>query len=49
MNSEDRLTEVYYQVEKDGLRPIFDKQLKKMDGQSKHQYKGVAEKWEYAL
>tara|TARA_R110001592_G_scaffold293314_1_gene562881 strand:- start:822 stop:1007 length:186 start_codon:yes stop_codon:yes gene_type:complete len=49
MNSEDRLMEVYYEVEKKGLKPIFDKQLKKMDTQSKHRYKEVAEKWEYAL
>mgnify|MGYP003633566924 CR=1 FL=1 len=49
MNSEDRLHEVYYKVEKEGLRPLFDKQLKIMEHQKKHQYKEVAEKWEYAL
>ena len=49
MKTEDRLMEVYYEVESSGLRNKFDKQVKKMQHQDKHKYKTIAEKWEYAL
>lgn len=49
MSSEDTLFEVYYEVQKSGLREDFDKQIKKMSEQDKHRYKTIAEKWEYAL
>lgn len=35
-------------VEKKGLRKAFDKQLRKMSKQTKHKYKTVPERWEYA-
>ena len=46
---EDTLMEIYLEVEKKGLREKFDKQLKKMRNQDKHQYKSMTEKYEYAL
>ena len=46
---EDTLMEIYLEVEKKGLRERFDKQLKKMKNQDKHQYKSMTEKYEYAL
>ena len=49
MKTEDRLMEVYYEVENSGLREKFDKQVKKMLHQDKHKYKNIAERWEYAL
>tara|TARA_R110001592_G_scaffold24896_2_gene95314 strand:+ start:2747 stop:2932 length:186 start_codon:yes stop_codon:yes gene_type:complete len=49
MNSEDRLYDVYYEVENKGLKPLFDKQLENMKYQNKHRYKEIADKWEYAL
>jgi len=49
MKTEDRLMEVYYEVENSGLRTKFDKQVKKMKHQDKHKYKTIAERWEYAL
>jgi hypothetical protein len=48
-NSEDVIMEVYKEVELKGLRKEFDKQLKKMNSQSKHAHKTAHEKWEYAL
>jgi hypothetical protein len=49
LNSEDRLLEVYDEVNKLNLFPIFYLQIDKMQTQSKHKYKTVPEKWEYAL
>jgi hypothetical protein len=46
---EDTFFEVYYEVEKCGLREQFNEQLKKMRSQKKHQYKSQKEKYEYAL
>ena len=47
--SEDTMWFIYEEVEKNGLRKKFDKQLKKMETQEKHKYKEVHEVWEYAL
>ena len=47
--TEDIMFEVHQEVEKLGLRKQFDKQLKKMQTQSKWKWKGVGERWEYAL
>jgi ABC-type amino acid transport substrate-binding protein len=49
MDSENRLMEVYIEVEENGLREKFDRQVKKMKEQDKHKYKSIADKWEYAL
>jgi hypothetical protein len=35
-------------INQKGLKKKFDAQLKKMDGQSKHQYKDTRSKWDYA-
>ena len=48
-NSEDSLHEVYYEVENNGLREDFDKQIKRMRNQPKHKYKSASERWDYAL
>ena len=48
-NTEDTLYEIHTEVTQSGLRDKFDKQLKKMSKQSKHKWKSVCEKWEYAL
>jgi|TARA_R100000734_G_C3252054_1_gene53303 hypothetical protein len=47
--TEDTMYAVHQEVEKLGLRRQFDKQLKKMQTQSKWKWKGVGERWEYAL
>ncbi len=47
--TEDTLFEIHQEIEKKGLRKKFDKQLKKMSNQRKHNYKTVCESWEYAL
>jgi len=49
LNSEDRLLEVYDEVNKLNLFPIFYLQIDKMQTQPKHKYKTVPERWEYAL
>ena len=49
MSSEDRLYDVFYEVESKGLKLLFDKQIEIMKDQDKHRFKEVAEKWEYAL
>ena len=46
---EDTIMEIYLEVEKMGIKEEFEEQCKKMDSQSKHKYKTVGEKWEYAL
>ena len=47
--SEDTMWFIYEEVEKNGLRKKFDKQLKKMETQEKHKYKDARQVWEYAL
>ena len=37
------------QLEELDLKKQFNKQLKKMDTQSKHRYKDTRARWEYAL
>ena len=49
MSVEDTLWFIYEEVEKKGLRRKFDKQVKKMETQEKHQHKEVCEMWEYAF
>ena len=46
---EDTLVEIYYEVEKKGLRENFDKQLEKMRSQNKHNNKSIKERYEYAI
>ena len=48
-NEEDLLFSIYKEIEKDNLRKKFNKQLKKMELQEKHNHKTVCETWEYAL
>jgi len=48
-NEEDLLFSIYEEIEKDNLRKKFNKQLKKMELQEKHNHKTVCETWEYAL
>ena len=47
--TEDTMHQIYTEVEEKKLRRKFDKQLKKMETQEKHQYKEVCEMWEYAF
>jgi len=47
--TEDTMYEIHQEVEKEGLRRKFDKQLRKMSTQDKHDNKTACEKWEYAL
>jgi len=47
--TEDTFYEIHQEVEQKGLRKKFDKQLKKMQTQTKHDNKTASEKWEYAL
>jgi len=47
--TEDTMYEIYNEVKDKGLREKFDKQIKKMLTQSKHKWKTVCEKQEYAL
>ena len=47
--TEDIMHQIYTEVEEKKLRRKFDKQLKKMETQEKHQHKEVCEMWEYAL
>lgn len=48
-NSEDRLLEVYNEIDKLNLFHNFYLQIDKMQKQPKHKYKTIPEKWEYAL
>ena len=41
--------EIHTEITQSGLKEKFDKQLKKTSKQSKHKWKTVCEKWEYAL
>jgi hypothetical protein len=45
---EDFWWEITESIKTKGLKKEFDAQLKKMDTQSKHQYKDTRSKWEYA-
>jgi len=47
--TEDTFYQIHQEVEQKGLRKKFDKQLKKMQTQIKHDRKTPCEKWEYAL
>jgi hypothetical protein len=47
--TEDTMYAIYTEVEQKGLRKKFDKQIKKMRTQSKHKWKTMCEKQEYAL
>jgi len=47
--TEDTLYEIHQKVERLGIRKIFDKQLRKMANQKKHQHKTACERWEYAF
>jgi hypothetical protein len=47
--TEDTFYQIHQEVEQKGLRKKFDKQLKKMRGQSKHLHKTACEMWDYAL
>ncbi len=47
--TEDTLFEIHQEIEKKGLRRKFDKQLRKMLNQNKHDNKTVCERWEYAF
>jgi len=48
-NEEDLLYSIHEEIEKNNLRKKFDKQIKKMKSQEKHNHKTVCETWEYAL
>ena len=47
--TEDTMYAIHTEVTQSGLKSKFDRQLKKMSKQTKHKYKTVCEKWEYAL
>ena len=47
--TEDTMYQIHTELTESGLWPKFNKQLKKMDTQSKHKWKTVCERWEYAL
>lgn len=47
--SEDVMYRIYRELETNGLRRKFDKQIKKMGTQEKHKFKEVSELWEYAF
>ena len=47
--TEDTFYEIHQEVEKKGLWRKFDKQLRKMSTQDKHNSKTASERWEYAL
>lgn len=46
---EDVIYFVYEEVERLGLKDAFSKEMKKMNNQTKHKYKSMNEKYEYAL
>ena len=49
MSLEDTMMQIYNEVRIKGLQEKFDKQLKKMRSQSKHDHKTANERWDYAL
>ena len=46
---EDFWWDITKEINSKGLKKEFDAQLKKMDGQDKHQYKDTRTKWDYAF
>ena len=46
---EDFWYDIHESIEKEGLKKEFDAQLKKMNNQSKHQYKDSKTRWSYAF
>lgn len=46
---EDLYWEIHTKLNELDLQKEFSKQLKKMDGQTKHRYKTHRERWEYAF
>ena len=49
MSVEDFWWNTHNELKELGLQKKFDKQLKKMRTQDKHQYKDTREQWAYAL
>ena len=49
MSLEDEIMFIYNEVKEKGLQEKFDKQLAKMQTQSKHDHKTANERWDYAL
>ena len=49
MSVEDFWGDVNNELQQVGLKKKFDKQVKKMKHQEKHQYKDARQVWEYAL
>ena len=49
MSVEDFWWDVHNELQELGLQKKFDKQIKKMSTQEKHQYKDARERWAYAL
>ena len=49
MSVEDFWWDTHNELTKLGLQKKFDKQIKKMGTQNKHQYKDTKQMWEYAL
>ena len=47
--TEDTLMEVHLEVKKLGLQKEFESQIQRMTKQSKHKWKDIAFKYEYAL
>ena len=47
--TEDTMYEIHTELTESKLWGKFNAQLKKMSKQSKHKWKTVCEKWEYAL
>ncbi len=45
---EDFWWNITNEINEKGLKKEFDAQLRKMDSQSKHQYKDTRSKWDYA-
>ena len=49
MSVEDFWWDTQNELKELGLQKKFDKQIKKMSTQEKHQYKDARERWAYAL
>ena len=49
MSVEDFWWDTHNELVELGLQKKFDKQIKKMSTQEKHQYKDARERWAYAL
>ena len=49
MSVEDVWGDTHNELVELGLQKKFDKQIKKMSTQEKHQYKDARERWAYAL